>query len=247
MNTKTCTAPGCDKPYASKSLCATHYQRMYHYGVLEHGPKTKTCAHCGESYTTTAPQQKYCGPTCRGLAGEASRPTWTLTCRLCGTEYQGKLKTGRHCPDCVGVAISMRQSPENLPIYNAVRNGTAQDVLDAIRGRCTVTGSGCWEWEGHRASSGYGAVSTGRVKGAPQEMTHRVTYEYATGIKPTGVSIHHKCANRACCNPDHLEAATQRDNMAEMFARKAYEARIEALEHALAEHEPNHPLLKETA
>ena len=48
------------------------------------------------------------------------------------------------------------------------------------------------------------------------------------------MTVHHKCANRACCNPEHLELATNRENVAEMFARKAYEARIAELEEEVA-------------
>lgn len=229
---------------STKQLCQTHYSRMHRYGVLEHDhTKPRTCKHCCGSYTTTVTQQKYCGATCRDEAGEAMRPPRTYQCQLCGDEFHAKARSAKFCPDCVGAGISLRQSPDNIAIYIAIRKGTQQDVLDAMLGRSTVTDSGCWEWQGHRHRTGYGAVSTGRDSVNKQELAHRVTYEYATGIKPGGMSVHHKCANRACCNPEHLQLATQRDNMAEMHARKSYEAQIAELREALAESAPNHPLL----
>jgi hypothetical protein len=46
-----------------------------------------------------------------------------------------------------------------------------------------------------------------------------------------------------CVNPSHLQAATHVENIAEMKARKSYEARIAELEQALMLLEPLHPLL----
>ena len=245
MNTKTCTVDGCDKPYEAKGWCKTHYHRMWHYGVLEHGAiKPRKCKHCGETYNPTGRRQKYCDTECRSAAGEANRLPWKCTCQLCSTHFEATYRYAKYCPDCKNMGVSISKSPENLAIYTAIRTGTDSDVLDAIRGRCTVSSAGCWEWQGHRSKSGYGRVSTGRVEGSAQESTHRLAYEYATGIAPNSMSVHHKCANRACCNPEHLQLATQIDNMAEMHARKSYEAQINELRKALALLAPDHPLLR---
>ena len=43
-------------------------------------------------------------------------------------------------------------------------------------------------------------------KGKPQfEMFHRFIYRAHYGEIPEGQEVHHKCGNRACCNPKHLE------------------------------------------
>ena len=57
------------------------------------------------------------------------------------------------------------------------------------------------------------------------------------------LAVHHACANRACCNPDHLRVVTPAENAAEMFERNSYIRRIAALEAALAELDPTHPLM----
>lgn len=176
-------------------------------------------------------------------AAGRKRYAWTLTCQLCGHEYEATRKDGKYCPDCRGAVVSASRSPENSAIYEAVRSGSTQAVLNAILGRCVVTDSGCWEWQGFRGKAGYGYVSTGRSRRRPQENTHRVTYEYSTGSSAEGMTVHHKCANPPCCNPDHLQLATQNENMAEMHARRSYEARIKSLEEALKSVAPDHPLL----
>lgn len=58
---------------------------------------------------------------------------------------------------------------------------------------------------------------------------------------------HHVCANTMCVNPEHLQAATHVENIAEMKARRSYEARIAELEAALMDIDPEHPLLDRVA
>lgn len=44
-------------------------------------------------------------------------------------------------------------------------------------------------------------------------LTHRVAYEAWHGAIPDGLVIDHLCRNRKCCNPDHLEPVTHRENL----------------------------------
>lgn len=44
-------------------------------------------------------------------------------------------------------------------------------------------------------------------------LTHRVAYEAYVGPIPDGQQIDHLCRQRACCNPDHLEPVTCRENL----------------------------------
>lgn len=65
----------------------------------------------------------------------------------------------------------------------------------------------CWEWTASR-SEGYGDLSVnGKVLKA-----HRVSYELLVGPIPKGMQIDHKCYNRACVNPAHLQVVDQRRN-----------------------------------
>lgn len=67
----------------------------------------------------------------------------------------------------------------------------------------------CWIWTGSISRLGYG-----RFKWRGHfHPTHRWTYERARGPVPVGKELDHLCRVRHCCNPDHLEAVTHRQNM----------------------------------
>lgn len=78
--------------------------------------------------------------------------------------------------------------------------------------------SGCWLWDGFLAD-GYGRFSW-RVDGKTIGglLAHRLIYELEVGQIPFGLQIDHKCRNRACCNPAHLEPVTKHENMLRAMA-----------------------------
>jgi len=65
----------------------------------------------------------------------------------------------------------------------------------------------CWIWVGVVDHAGYGRIS---IEGERQQAyTHVLFFERANGSVPDGLHVHHLCEQKACCNPDHLEAVTQ--------------------------------------
>ena len=76
--------------------------------------------------------------------------------------------------------------------------------------------TGCWIWLRGVNSNGYGSIS---YKGKPYGA-HRASYMAYFGDDPEGLDIHHKCNNRLCVNPDHLDAVTHSENICEQKPRK---------------------------
>lgn len=70
----------------------------------------------------------------------------------------------------------------------------------------------CWEWLGACTAAGYGRIYSGdrpgHIIGA-----HRAAYIVAHGEIPAGLEIDHRCHNRKCVRPSHLEAVTRSVNI----------------------------------
>lgn len=90
---------------------------------------------------------------------------------------------------------------------------TLKEKLEAYS---KVSPSGCWEWQRSRTKTGYGQIAIGHQK---QDYSHRVSYREYKGPIPDGLVVRHKCDNPCCCNPEHLEVGTQKDNMQDCVKR----------------------------
>lgn len=77
--------------------------------------------------------------------------------------------------------------------------------------------TGCWEWAGYICKqTGYGRISN---RPGPPITASVASWIIHNGTIPLGLVVRHKCDNRSCCRPDHLELGTQADNVADMVRR----------------------------
>lgn len=100
-------------------------------------------------------------------------------------------------------------------------------VIERIKSRIEISANGCWLWTGPTVV-GYGRVNWKTDDGRMVWTgAHRVMYTTSKGPIPEGMDIDHlchepkdchpanaaDCPHRKCCNPDHLDAVSRRNNL----------------------------------
>ena len=157
---------------------------------------------------------KFCSYLCRDLVrSENAPPQPRRTERPIPKDQRGPIR--RACEDGDWPAMRAHLAAE------AVRVGT------------------CWLWPA-RVKGGYGVVRIGKR----EHGVHRLMMAAVRGgLVESHLPVHHKCAERLCFNPDHLQVVEPHENVAEMLERNYYLQRIAELEAALIAVAPHHAAL----
>ena len=164
--------------------------------------------------------------------------------------------TANHlAPDLCGLGASAQQltmsEPQTLgcdvsdtePPAGAWETGADEEVgVQTGAEASTLAENGCRIWKGCTDRLRYGRIP----RWGKHELLHRFIYITANGVERAifGDSVHHKCHERGCVNPDHLEAATARENTLEMHERLSLKKNIALRDKRIAELEAENRKLR---
>lgn len=248
-----CSVSQCENNAKTRGYCEKHYTRWKrHKSPADLEPRE--CEICGELFDPPGVRSFVCGKTeCvrqkklrnnRASARNRERKYRTVQCAGCSKTFRTQSPKRKYC----GTMCPGREKVKLSPLRRAMLELDYDRIQSLLQQRTEEKEDGCWEWTGTHSQQDYPQVGFSKpiVEGGRATfLAHRLMLEAKVGYSIEGMHAHHTCANRWCINPDHLELTTAAENVGEMMARVSFQARIAALEKALAEVEPGHPLLRQ--
>jgi hypothetical protein len=94
-----------------------------------------------------------------------------------------------------------------------------QPLIDRLLRHITMTPSGCWEWNGQRDKHQYGLMAIRHNGKEKPNFVHRIAFSLFHEEWNGASSVLHHCDNPPCCNPLHLFAGNQQDNVDDMMSK----------------------------
>lgn len=119
-------------------------------------------------------------------------------------------------------ATAVFREPPDIDRRGGPRPRTAAEKVVHFWSKVNRASDGCWLWTGATFRNGYGMFNAGRVSGGRQDTryAHKTAYELTHGVVPKGYVVMHSCDVKACCNPAHLSAGTQAENVQQGVERR---------------------------
>lgn len=198
------------------------------------------CEYDGAEWTRPVTRGKDLPKACDEHRGASGNRLVKVSCAVCGeetTKRRSQVQAYRSvCSDvCRSILTHGYRFPSREDFERATRKAAPAPLPPGIRKYATDhdrTASLAWaearaEWHGDCLLWKQGLRPDGYPAGdRPEGPIHRLLFMGYHGKIPTGDHVHHTCANRACVAPAHLALSTARENVGEMLARRAYEARL---------------------
>ena len=95
------------------------------------------------------------------------------------------------------------------------------EARDRLLAHIQLSSWGCWQWIRYRDPAGYGRLRYG----GDLVYAHRLSYELFVAPIPQGLTIDHRCRNRGCVNPEHLDVVSVKENILRGTGQPACNAR----------------------
>lgn len=92
------------------------------------------------------------------------------------------------------------------------RNRIAEKVQSRINVTPGPIATPCWLWTGPDSGAGRGGGYPRMTLDGQTVAVHIVMWTNEHGFVPGRKQLDHRCRNRMCVNPDHLELVTHREN-----------------------------------
>jgi hypothetical protein len=106
-------------------------------------------------------------------------------------------------------------SKDHLLVSYPVTNFDPEYAWKIIKGNIEINDEECWLWKGYISESGYGAIPIFGRKYQVHSLAIFLKLELEDfPVDDLGRKLIacHRCRNRHCCNPDHVELGTHQEN-----------------------------------
>ena len=122
------------------------------------------------------------------------------------------------CRECRRIAAEKQSRKRGI-----LKRGTIE-YRKALFEKHIVKTDTCWIFIGYTDAKGYGRVGNPNFKNL--SMAHRYSYELYKEPIPEGLQLDHKCENKSCVNPEHLQPVTNLENQQLYWERKRMKSNL---------------------